>query len=120
MPTLSSSDIKSTLQNVIQQNPGTLRANVAEEAIGYDEPKDFFADLLSHGCISGMVPSLIYYTDTHAFFDKHYDAIDDLRSEYEDNFGQPLTINGDLKNYLAWFAFEETAYQLAGELGIDI
>jgi len=30
-----------------------------------------------------------------------------------------LTIKGDLKNYLAWFAFEEVAYQMAEELGFE-
>lgn len=42
-----------------------------------------------------------------------------MRQEWEDNTGGPLRINGDLKNALAWFAFEEVAYQLAVELGLD-
>ena len=89
---------------------------VAAEALDYDEPELFFKDLLNHGCVSGMVWSLIYYTDTHAFFDKHYDEIEEIREEFEDGTGQPLTIKGDLKNFLAWFAFEETAYRIAVEL----
>ena len=63
-----------------------------------------------------MVSSLIYYTDTHAFFDKHYDEIEEMREEFEDGTGQPLTIKGDLKNFLVWFAFEEVAYRIAVEL----
>ena len=74
---------------------------VAAEALDYDEPELFFKDLLNHGCVSGMVWSLIYYTDTHAFFDKHYDEIEPIREEFEDGTGQPLTIKGDLKNFLA-------------------
>jgi hypothetical protein len=32
----------------------------------------------------------------------------------------PITINGDLKNFFAWFAFEETAREMADTLGLDI
>ena len=67
------------------------------------------------GCQGGTVSSLIYYNQTHAFYDKHYQEIEDLREEYEDNFGHPLVIKGDLKNWFAWFAFQETAFQIARE-----
>ena len=62
---------------------------------------------------------MIWYSDTHAFFDKHYDEIEELRECWEHSVGQPLTIKGDLKNFLAWFAFEEVAYQMAEELGFE-
>jgi len=39
-----------------------------------------------------------------------------MREDWEDSIGQPLKIKGDLKNFLAWFAFEETAYSIAVEL----
>ena len=42
-----------------------------------------------------------------------------MRDRWEDSGGEPLVINGDLKNFFAWFAFEETAYQMAQELGVD-
>ena len=64
------------LQNIIDQEPDTIRARVAEEALDVSEHyeiKSWFNDLLSHGCISGMIGSLIYYCDTHKFFDDHYD-----------------------------------------------
>jgi len=67
-----------------------------------------------------MVSGLIYYSETHAFFDQHYEEIEDLRIATEEEIGEPLKIKGDLKNFLAWFAFEETAYQLAQELDLDI
>lgn len=60
----------------------------------------------------------MWYTDTHAFFDEHYAEIEGLREQYEDNIGEALRINGDLKNFLAWFAFEETAYRMAEEMGL--
>jgi len=31
-----------------------------------------------------MVSSMIYYKDTHEFFDKHYEEIQEIRDELED------------------------------------
>ncbi len=111
---------KLQLQDIITSEPNSLRAAVASEALDHDDIKGFFSDLLQHGCISGMIGSLIYYTDTHKFFDTHYNAIEDLREEYEFNIGEPLQIKNDLKNFLAWFGFEETAYQMTLELGLEV
>lgn len=66
-----------------------------------------------------MIKKLIYYHDTHSFYDKYYNEIEELRIDFEQSTGLPLQINGDLKNALAWFAFEETAYQLVNELGLN-
>ena len=112
--------ITDQLRSIMSSDAASLRAAVAREALDYDDPTSFFRDLLSHGCISGMVSSLIYYSDTHEFFDRHYDAIETLRTEYEEQCGQPLTFEGDLKNALAWFAFEQTAHSLSCELGINL
>ena len=40
--------------------------------------------------------------------------------DFEDSMGEPMTIKGDLKNTLAWFAFEEVAYHMAEEMGLEI
>lgn len=58
---------------------------VAREALEYHDPKAFFHDLAHHGCISGMVSSMIYYTDTHAFFDEHYEEIQSLKEQWEES-----------------------------------
>ena len=65
-----------------------------------------------------MVSGLIWYTDTHRFFDKHYHAIEELREDFEESIGVPLSVKGDLKNHLAWFAFEEVASRIASEWDI--
>lgn len=96
-----------------------IAEEVALEILASSEPYYCLEDLLKYGCICGMVPSLVYYSDTHKFFDLHYAEIEELREKWEDETGQPLKIHGDLKNYLTWFAFEEVAYQLANELGIS-
>ena len=101
-----------------------IKSEVANDVLDYydnnENIKGFFEDLLTHGCQSGMIPGLVYYTDTHKFFDKHYEEIEDLRYEYEQDFGEPLKANGDLKNWFAWFGYEETARKLAEELEIEI
>lgn len=91
---------------------------VLNQATSDKEVADFFINLQEHGCISGMVGSLIYYKDTHSFFDEHYEEIENLRQSFEEENGSSLSIHGDLKNTLAWFAFESTAYQLSLWLGI--
>jgi hypothetical protein len=48
------------LRQIVTEQPGTLRAIVATEALEHDNPDDFFRDLLSHGCISGMIGGLCY------------------------------------------------------------
>ena len=63
--------IKAQLQDMLVSEYDTLKREVIEEALDYetdDEIKSFFTDLLAHGCVSGMVGNLIYYTDTHAFY----------------------------------------------------
>jgi hypothetical protein len=74
--------------------------------------------LAQYGCVSGLVSNLIYYRDTHAFYDRHYEEIEDLRCEY-DGCGTrpfPYPLDGDLKNFFAWFAFEVTASRIWAEI----
>jgi helix-turn-helix protein len=68
----------------------------------------FAQDVLTHGCVSGVVTELIYYKDTHEWFDTYYDEIMELVEEYEEMLGEKLQWNGDMKNWFAWFSFEET------------
>lgn len=109
---MKNNNLKTQLQNIFNNEPNTFKAYVAQEAIEYHDIKAFFADLQQHGCAIGMISSLIYYSDTHKFFDEYYDEIEELRQETEDSLGAPIKIDGDLKNTLAWFAFEETGYRM--------
>lgn len=117
----SDAKLRKMLKAICKNESGTLRAAVAEEALDYhSEPMAFFHDLQNCGCACGLVGSLIYYADTHAFFDAHYDEIEELREEYESNMGEAIRIQGDLKNFYAWFSFEETAYRMAADdLGLE-
>ena len=112
--------MKNSLKQILKDNPNTIKAEVAEEALDHEDPKTFFEELQQYGCINGMVGKLIYYKDTHAFYDKHYAEIEVLREEYEESIGEPLKIPSDLKNFLAWFAFEQVAYQLVSEIDLEL
>jgi hypothetical protein len=122
--TQASTILHATLTTMVDTKSDTLQQAVINEALSYDtdaEIESFFRDLAQHGCVSGMVGKLVWYTQTHAFYDKYYDDIEELRVEYLENVGEALNVGDrDWKNTLAWFAFEETAYQLANDLGIEI
>ena len=82
----------------------------------YDDLSAWFDHLLEHGCQSGMISRLCYYRDTHAFYDRYYSEIEDLRQRFEGDLGEPLKVGDDLKNWFAWFAFEQTASDIYNEL----
>lgn len=106
----------------------TLKDAVKSWLNDYDplEREGALEDLLAHGCESGMVGELIYYTDTTAFFEQHCKEINALLAEMLDNtspaslFGDkwdstdPLALDIQNQNLLAWFGFEEAARQLQG------
>lgn len=102
------------LQKIADNEKDTIRAEVANEALDYDYPKKFFLDLFKTGCVSGMVGRLVYYKDTHKFFDKYYDEIEKLRFEDIEE-EQAVYITGDLKNAFAWYAFMKTAKKIFDE-----
>ena len=103
---------------------------ILEDSKGYDgDFKQRLMDRLEdigHGLSSGVVGSLIYYTDTCRFFKRYEDEINDLLTETISETGmQPAELFGDKwdsedplareyinQNLLAWFGFEETTRRL--------
>lgn len=108
--------IRNTLLSLTEKNPDEILAIVAADALDDDSPITYLENVIQHGCVSGWVSGLVYYSDTHAFFDKHYDEIHDMISDYKDNTGVDLVHTGDLKNFYAWFAYEQTAYSILNQL----
>lgn len=109
----------------ITNNPLTKRvcSYVINEWNNYEDKKNIFIDVLYHGCQSGVVDFLIYYSDTVAFYEKYRIEINELLSEELSSFGvyelaklfgekwdkeDPLVTEVHNKNLLAWFGFEET------------
>lgn len=89
----------------------------------YDDKVNIFKDVLYHGCQSGIVSELIYYSDTVAFYKKYRNEINTLLYELMDGTGlhsltdlfgknfdaeDPLALDTHNQNLLAWFGFEET------------
>ncbi len=112
-------NLKNALQDIINDKPNSIKAFIAHEALESENPKEFFTELSQYGCVSGMIPSLIYYADTHKFFDKYYNEIEELRFEYEDEIEYPIEIKGDLKNFYVWFTIEMVAWNMMTSFGLD-
>ena len=89
----------------------------------YSDKVNIFKDVLYHGCVSGIVSELIYYSDTIRFYKRYRDEINALLKELMDGTGlysmkdlfgknwddeDPLIIDTHNRNLLAWFGFEET------------
>ena len=99
-----------------------LKNNVMEILVdmqyeGY-ELQDVITDVLNHGCASGIVGALTYYSQTRKFFIDNMDEIFDLYNEYVQEFGEGLRFEIDF-NSLSWFAFEEVTRQIANEMEIE-
>lgn len=86
-------------------------------------------DISLHGCISGAVGPLIYYTDCIAFYDTFSASIWEKIEEFLDTTGQslgdflngfstPLDSEVHFKTSLAWFAVEASATVFLEKLGV--
>jgi hypothetical protein len=96
--------------------------SILDRSTEEDDTVSYMEDVLQHGCVSGIVSSLIYYVDTHQFYDNYYNEIEDLRLDYLEqgiNFFESVA-DGDLKNTMAWIAYEETLRRVADELEVAV
>ena len=96
----------------------------------YDDKKDIFLNVMNDGCKSGACRDLIYYGQTKRFYEEYKHEINKLvyMSDYDnlaDLFGDewdpydPLALEEDNQNLLAWFGFEETITNIALKFGIE-
>lgn len=83
--------------------------DMLDENMTNKEIIDTVEDIVRHGCASGIVSALIYYSDTEPFFDRHADEIFDIYNNGIYDFELS-------KNSLAWFGFETMAYEIYEEL----
>ena len=122
--------MKLTLKNIKSIKSGSISplkkrvcSYIISEWSDYNDKKHIFTDVLYHGCQSGMVGFLIWYSDTTAFYKKYREEINELLYDLQsstglygmkDLFGKkwdeedPLAIEDYNQNLLAWFGFEET------------
>lgn len=75
--------LRNRLRAIIDQASSSIRPEVAREEYDNENITDFFHDLQKCECQSGFIGSLSYYLDTHAFYDRYYDEIEELRRELE-------------------------------------
>ena len=96
----------------------------------YHDKKDIFLSIMHYGCASGACRDLIYYGQTKRFYDEYKHEINELLyksgwNNLADLFGKdwdktdPLALDEDNQNLLAWFGFEETLTNIACKFGIE-
>ena len=100
--------LNSMLENTME---GTLKHEVVEiildQVDGLDDEEIFSAveEIVTHGCATGVVPALITYSGTEAFFDRHANEIFELVEEAKEEGVINLNEFILCKNDLACFAF---------------
>lgn len=125
---------KLTKQNLINFKNNTnnkLEMDVIDYILesweGYDDKENIFMDVLNHGCQNGIVAKLCYHDDTIEYYDNFKSEINELLYDAllecgahapSDIFGDkwdetdPLALDAQNKNLLAWFGFETAMYNI--------
>ena len=129
--------LKLTLENVEKiknETNNKLTKYVCDYVISnwdkYDDKNDIFLDVINCGCESGVCRDLVYYEQTKRFYETFKHEINNLlwKSDFNnlsDLFGgkwdpyDPLALESDNQNLLAWFGFEETITNIAFKFGIE-
>lgn len=129
---------KKQLMEIRRDTESKLKKNVIGTLLdkgGAEDIESYITDLLEGGCQSGTEGSLIYYTDTLAFYRRFKTEIHDMLKELlsECGIASPAELFGDKwdkedifaeettnQNLLAWFGFEETVRSVAYELEMDV
>ena len=85
-----------------------------------EELKDHIKDIVQCGCISGIVPSLVYYSDITRFFNCYRKEILSMLQDPNKNIYSEYTYLLDQKKYsileknnLSWFAYDNTVIRIA-------
>ena len=85
-----------------------------------EELKDHIKDIVQCGCISGIVSSLVYYSDTTRFFNCYRKEILSMLQDSDKNIYSEYTYLLDQKKYsvseknsLSWFAYDNTVIRIA-------
>ena len=89
-----------------------------------DDLIEYISGLITHGCISGWVSSLIFYSDTTKFYKTYKEEISELLYNFMESIGtqdptqifgdrwdkeDPLALDTYNQNLLAWYGYEEVA-----------
>lgn len=113
--------LKERLNKILKETDNALLKEVVEELLdkikneGEEETKLYIQDVLTYGCSSGIVTSLISYTDTKKFFIKHVDEIFNISNEYIQEESRLLELD---TNKMAWFGYEWAILEINSMLEI--
>lgn len=102
------------VMETLKEDASSLRSEVLEilenhieDCENFEEVKGFMEDLRSHGCVSGMIGELIYYSDTKKFFIENLDEIQDYLN---DLIQEHVYSVGEFDyNEIVWVVFEAMA-----------
>jgi hypothetical protein len=111
----------------IKAEAGTIRAQIlkdADDMLDVDEKKNYIKEVAEHGCTGGNCTGLVYTEDIHVFYHENADEIDNILHRIEEETGEIYNIGEnmkrlglyDLRNFLAWFAYEVEAQEIMHEL----
>lgn len=103
---------------------------ILSEWDNYEDKTYIFKDVLNHGCQTGIVGHLIYYSDIAKYYKKHCAEISEMLSDFairspSDLFSgrwdedDPLATEGHNQSLLAWFGFEEAMSYVAEKFEVD-
>ena len=111
------------LNSMVENTESELKKSVLESLIDKTEECEsdseiicMVNDIVVNGCVSGIVPDMIYTCDTESFFNTHSEEIFDLLNE---SIAEGLTDANNIefsKNNLAWWAYEVITSQILYEL----
>jgi len=104
-------DLKKDFDTIIRSN---VTSYVNDETKDKQAFKSFLEDLGKGGCQSGFISEFIYHNDCKDFYIKHIDALEDFKTEMEEQIGEPIKNRQSLPHYtfVVWLAFEEYNYML--------
>jgi len=109
-----------TLKN-IKAEKGTIKDIILKDAEG---EISYIKDVAEYGCLGGNCNNLIYYyyEETHKFYNNYAEEIDELIERLNDEMDYDIAENmkrlgqTDLRNFLAWLAYEVNAQEIIQEL----
>jgi hypothetical protein len=110
-------------RKLLEEPHTAIERVVGQDALDseYDDPWGYIKDVVEHGCESGMVPGLVYYSETAEFYDKYKNEIWDIFRAEADAGTSVLAYVASLwdiddpdvmENNMAWHAYEVVAQEL--------
>ena len=105
------------MSDIIDSRPDTIHSFVAQQALEYRSPEEFFTDLLKCGCAKGVITALINHADILAFYDIHVIEIERIRQRFAE-LDIVFCYSDNPIDSATWSAVEVIAAATAHKLGL--